>query len=181
MKPAILCLALLGQCGVLHAQPRWQVDSAAVTFEVINAGLPVHGSVAGLEADVRFDPDAPERSAILASVDASTVDTGIGLRNRHLRKRDYFHVDRHPRIRMESVQLEKSGADAYSGTFLLDLKGIQREVPVPFTFTPRGSGGTFAGSFTIDRLDFGLGDPSLILADDVTVHLTVEVSRMDPR
>lgn len=181
MKPTVLLLMLLLLCDVLHAQPQWQVDSASVAFAVTNAGLPVHGSFADLEADVGFDPDDPEHSMILASVDASTVDTGIGLRNRHLRKRDYFHVDQHPRIRMESVRIERRDFDAYRGTFLLEIRGIQREVTVPFTFTHNSASGTFEGSFMLDRLDFGLGESSLILADDITVQLTVDVSRVAPR
>ena len=183
MRPSIrstVFIVLLGVCQTLHAQPRWQVESASVVFEITNAGLPVHGSFAGLEADLRFDPDDPEHSVVFATVDASTVDTGIGLRNRHLRKRDYFHVDLHPCIRMESVRIEKQGSETFSGTFLLDIKGIQREVTFPFTFTPRGQGGRLVGDFTINRLDFGLGKSSVILADDVTVHLAVEVSEMEP-
>ncbi|MCZ6760683.1 MAG: YceI family protein [Gemmatimonadetes bacterium] len=181
MKPSLLFLVLLPLCGVMQAQPQWQVESASVTFEIKNAGLRVHGSFTGLEADVRFDPEYPERSAILASIDASTVDTGIGLRNKHLRKREYFHVDQYPRIRMESVRMEKRESDTYSGTFLLDLKGIQREVTVPFTFTPHGQGSTFMGSFMINRLDFGVGESSIILADDITVRLTIEVLSIDQR
>jgi polyisoprenoid-binding protein YceI len=77
---------------------------------------------------------------------------------------------------MESVRIEKGGADAYRGTFRLGLKGMQREVTVPFTLAPHGQGGRFAGTFTINRLDFGLGKTSLILADEVTVHVTVHVN-----
>lgn len=181
MKSVIFLLILPALCGVLHAQSRWQVDSASVAFEITNAGLPVRGSFAGLDADVRFDPDDPAHSLIVASIDAATVNTGIGLRNRHLLKRDYFHVDQHPRIRMVSERIERSDFDAYSGTFLLEIKGIQRDVTVPFTFTHNSPSGTFEGSFMVDRLDFGLGKSSLILADDVTVHLTVEVSKIAPR
>jgi len=181
MKPAVPFLMLLTLCEALHAQPQWQVDSASVAFEITNAGLPVHGTFAGLEADVRFDPDDPAHSAILASVDASTVDAGIGLRNKHLRKRDYFYVNRYPRIRVESMHIEQAGADAYLGTFLLDVKGVQREVAVPFTFTSHDRNGRLSGTFTINRLDFGVGESSLILANDVTLSVILDVSRQDPR
>ena len=155
MKSASIFLPLLALCGVLHAQPQWQVDSASVAFDITNAGLPVHGSFAGLEADVRFDPDNPGHSKILASIDASTVDAGISLRNKHLRKHAYFYVDRYPSIRMESVRIEKKNSDTYNGTF--------------------------EGLLTINRLDFGIGESSVILSNIVTVHLIVEVSRMSSR
>ena len=136
-------------------------------------------SFAGLEADVRFDPDDIGRGAIVASVDASTIDTGVGIRDRHLRKRDYFDVERYPRIRMESLAIERGAGDTHNGTFLLDIKGVHRKVSVPFTFAMRDDGGTFAGSFAINRRDYRIGTSSLILSDDVTVHVTVVVSRVE--
>lgn len=180
MKPMLALLALLLPCSALPAQPLWQVDSSSVTFQIKNAGLPVRGSFGGLEADVRFDPDAPERSSIQASVDASTVETGINLRNKHLQKRDYFNVHLHPRIRMESAHLAHAEAGGYRATFRLFIKDIEQEVAMPFTYTPHERGATLDGRFTLDRLDFELGKESRILADEVEVLITVVISRHEP-
>jgi polyisoprenoid-binding protein YceI len=95
---------------VLHAQPTWDVEQASILFEIKNAGFPVLGSFEELEADIRFDPDQPARSAFTASVDASTVRTGIRLRDRHLQMHDYFDVANHPRIHMECVRIEEAEA-----------------------------------------------------------------------
>lgn len=170
-------------CGILllplasRAQPRWHVESASITFTIKNAGLPVGGSFEGLEADLRFDPAQPERSTMVASIDASTVRTGIGLRDRHLRKRDYFDVERHPRIRMTCMRIEKAQDGVFRGRFRLQIKEFTQEVTMPFTFTftAHGRGGRLVGDFTLNRLDFGLGEQSLILADVVTVRLAVDV------
>jgi polyisoprenoid-binding protein YceI len=181
LKPTVLFLALFALCGEGRAQPQWQVVGGSVTFEVKNAGLPVRGSFTGLEAEVRFVPETPERSVISASIDASTVDTGIGLRNKHLLKQGYFHVGEYPRIRMESVRFEKKDDGSLSGTFRLNIKEIHQEVTFPITFTPHAPGGSLEGSFTINRLDFGIGKPSAILDDAVMVFLSVELFREDAR
>lgn len=44
---------------------------------------------------------------------------------------------------------------------------------MPFTFTRTKDIGTFKGSFTIDRRDFGVGGNSLILSDDVKIFIEV--------
>lgn len=175
-KTVIVCLTFVALGASLRAQPLWQVDSASITFEIKNAGLPVHGSFAGLEADVRFDPDHLERSVIVASIDCSTVNSGIELRNRHLRKHDYFDVDHYPRIRMEAVHMEKNEPGKFSGTFVLELKGIRKEISMPFTLSRRAQSATLAGAFTINRLDYAIGEPSVILADEVVVHVSLEIS-----
>jgi len=41
-------------------------------------------------------------------------------------------------------------------------------IDVPFTFTEKGNTRAFKGSFKLNRLDFGVGDSSLILADEAT-------------
>lgn len=158
------------------AQPRWQVDGASVVFEIKNAGFAVRGSFSGLAADLRFDPDHPENSVILASIDSATVDAGIELRNRHLRKRDYFDVAQYPHIRMRALRVEKLGPGAFTGTFALDLKETRREITMPFTFSRHAGSATLTGEFILDRLDYGIGERSVILADEVIVRVSVEIS-----
>lgn len=175
MKRLLFCCFLLLPLA-LQAQPRWHVEAASVTFEIKNAGFPVRGAFEGLEADIRFDPYQPERSTFTASVAASTVHTGIGLRDKHLRKHDYFDVARYPRIHMDCLRVEKAEDDGFEGRFRLQIKDVTQEVTVPFTFVPRGRGGQLAGYFTIKRLDFGLGKPSPILSDTVTVRLAVDLA-----
>jgi len=163
----------------LRAQPRWHVETASITFEIKNAGFPVRGSFEGLEADIRFDPARPGRSTIVASIDASSVRTGIGLRDQHLRGRDYFDVQHHPQIHMDCVRIEKTESDAFTGLFRLQIKEVVQSVTVPFTFAPRGRRGRLEGHFALNRLDFGLGGPSPILADDVLVRLEVGVAQAE--
>lgn len=160
----------------VQAQPQWQVEAATVTFEIVNAGWPVQGSFEGLEADLRFDPLHPEDGTIAASIDAATVRTGIGLRDKHLRKPDYFHVAHYPRIYMQANRISKTRDGRYEGVFALRIKDTEQEVTVPFSFRATRDTATLEGTFTINRLDFGLGVPSRILSEEVVVHIALEVS-----
>jgi polyisoprenoid-binding protein YceI len=148
------------------------IEESAVTFQINNAGITVEGSLEGLEADISFDPLHPEQGQIKASVPVNTIRTGIGLRDKHLQKPDYFDAARHPRILLSSKSLRKTGKGKYEGTFTLNIKGIEREVVVPFTVSPVNE---FNGKFRVNRLDFGLGKESLVLSDEVEVAIRVKL------
>jgi polyisoprenoid-binding protein YceI len=154
----------------------WAVGTASVTFEIRNAGLPVRGSIGGLEATVCFDPDEPAAGRIVASVDPATIDTGIGLRDRHLARRGYFEVAKYGRIEMRSLSLDRTGT-GYTGTFALRIRDIEREVEIPFTFEGSGANARIAGSLELDRLDYGIGSESLILSDTVTITVDLTLVR----
>jgi polyisoprenoid-binding protein YceI len=157
--------------------PRWAVDSATVTFEIRNAGFPVHGSFSGFQADVRFDAEHLEQSRIIASIDPATVETGIGIRDRHLRRHGYFDVERFGRVEMTSVRLRRPDGDTFGGTFRLRIRDVEREVDIPFTFEAAGSSARMSGSLTLDRLDWGIGEESVILSNDVTVQVQLWLAR----
>jgi polyisoprenoid-binding protein YceI len=164
-------LALAFAPASLGAQsPVWQVDSASIRFEIRNAGLPVHGSFRGLVADIRFDPAHPEAGALTASVDARTINTGISFRDRHLQRREYFHVEEYGALELRSLRLWKAGA-GYAGTFRLKIRAVERDIEIPFDFEQTGNRSRLCGKLTLDRLEYGIGKPSRILADEVRVEV----------
>ncbi len=78
---------------------------------------------------------------------------------------------------MRLVAIESLGQNQYHGLFALTMKGITRQVTVPFTIRQMGDQGVFSGSFTVKRLDFGVGSPSWLLADQVLIHIKLDVTR----
>lgn len=167
--------AALACAAPLAAQvPAWQVDTATVAFEIRNAGLPVHGSFDRVDAHVCFDPVRPEASSLSGTIDPATIRTGIGLRDRHLQRRGWFEVEKYGAIEMRSSRLRRTHT-GYAGTFTLRIRDVERDVELPFTFVREDDGARIAGELTIDRLDYGLGKPSIILADDVTIRVEVDL------
>lgn len=143
-----------------------QGPPAEIHFQIVNAGLTVDGALTGLTATGQFDPAHPEQASVRASVPVSTIQTGIGLRDKHLQKPDYFDAEKYPTITMQSVSFRKAGGEQYEGTFTLTMKGISHEVKLPFTVSPAHE---FQGQFRINRLDYNLGKSSLILANEVLI------------
>ena len=50
----------------------------------------VDGSFDGLVADIKFDANNYASGSMEASIDANTINTGIEMRNNHLKKEEYF-------------------------------------------------------------------------------------------
>ncbi len=150
------------------------IARSAISFQVKNLGINTTGSIGGLQADIHFDPSALSSSAIEASVDANTINTGNSGRDDHLKSADFFDVTHYPKINIKSVSLKHKSGNKYTGQFNLTIKGKTKTVEVPFTCTSNGSRTAFKGSFKMNRLDFGIGESSVVLANDVTVDIDVE-------
>jgi polyisoprenoid-binding protein YceI len=150
------------------AQTPLKVVSSAITFTIKNAGLTVNGSLSELEAEIKFSPTDYKTSTIKASVSSNTIKTGIDARDNHLKKAEYFDVGNFPKINMESNFFGKEN-NRFIGYFKLTIKGITKDVTVPFTF----ENNVFKGSFTIDRRQFKVGGNSFILSDNVKVDLLI--------
>lgn len=164
---------LIGLSASVPSVPVDKVIAHRITFEIKNAGITVDGSFSDLEAEISFDPKDLNKSVLRASVGVASIKTGKDMRDRELQERKYFYVEKYPRIKMVSKKIKPSGNDRFTGIFDLTIRDITKEVEVPFTYTRKENQVTFKGTFTIDRLDFGVGSNSIILSDDVKIFIEV--------
>jgi polyisoprenoid-binding protein YceI len=160
----------------LLSDNKWKVKSSIITFKIKNAGLTVDGTFTGLQSQILFDPTKPEESLIVASVNSASLNTDNDMRDNHLRNADYFDVEKFPLITMQSVKITKTGIINYSGIFKLTMKGITKNVTMPFNFMKLPEKTEFKGSFSINRRDFGVGGNSISLADSVNISVLLEVA-----
>jgi polyisoprenoid-binding protein YceI len=157
----------------------WNVDSAKakVGFSVKGPFGTVNGTFTGLQATVKFDPADLGGSSAVASIDAGTISSGIGMRNHHLKsEEEWLNTAKYPRISYKSTKIEKTGT-GFKAIGDLTIKAVTRPVEIPFTFTPNGKDGVFKGEFTFKRLDFNLGKPGGTVGDVITITLEVPVKK----
>jgi polyisoprenoid-binding protein YceI len=138
-------------------------------------GIGVNGTVGGLLADVHFNAANPVASTIEASIDAATISTDNSSRDEHLHGEDFFDVAHYAKITLKSVSIKHRAGNNYTGQFNLTIKGKTKLIDMPFTCTQTGNVTAFKGNFKINRLDYGVGTSSLVLADEVTVNIDAEV------
>ncbi len=159
-----------------YSQTEWKLVKSVVTFHIKNAGATVTGTLDSMTAHIKFDDANFFKSSIEASVRSNSIETGVALRNHHLREETYLDVAKYPKITMVSTLFakgEKSGQ--YKGYFNLTIKNTTKQVVVPFEFTESGNDATFKASFTINRRDYNVGTGIFIMGDDVNVDIEVRV------
>lgn len=151
------------------------VTRAAITFQVKNLGIATTGTIGGLQADIRFNPVNLGSCAIEASVDVNTINTDNSDRDDHLKSDDFFDEAHFPRITLKSVSFKHKSGNNYTGQFTLTMKGKSKLVEIPFSCTDKNTDMEFKGAFKLNRLDFGVGESSMILSNDVAVNLDAEI------
>ncbi len=154
------------------AQTSWKPTTSDISFKIKNAGITVTGRFANFKGDIKFSPDKLATSRLQGTVDVSTINTGINKRDKDLQHEKYFNSPKYKVIELTSTKLYKKGAQ-YAGIFKVTMKGVTKEMEIPFTFVQKGNDATFSATFTVNRRDFGVGGKTLTMADDADVTVVV--------
>lgn len=146
---------------------------STVTFKIRNLGITVEGTFTGLAGVIQFDPNQLASSRFEVTVNASSLDTGIGLRNKHLKKEEYFDVNTYPHIKFISTKIESASTGRFTVSGKLTIKKTTREIKFDFAASKISNGYKFDGEFTLNRLDYEVGGSSFSMADELNVLLDV--------
>jgi polyisoprenoid-binding protein YceI len=152
-------------------------DNSKVEFKIVNHMLGkqnVTGTFQGLTGKIVFNPSDPSASSFDVAVKISTIQTGNGMRNGHLKKEEFFDADKYPEARIKSNKVEKGNKP---GTYVLHgdlmIKGVTKAITIPFTATPSNGGYLFNGTMALNRSDYHVGDKGGNIEEDLTVSLQV--------
>jgi polyisoprenoid-binding protein YceI len=157
--------------------PTWKIktDTSTITFKIKNAGSNVSGTLGGLTGTIHFDPNDLAHSSITGSVDVNTISTENSGRDKHLKNADFFDAPTYPKMTLTSKSIKKEGTD-YSMEASLTIKSTTKTVTIPFSFTEAdATKGLFKSEFSIDRVEYGVGESGLIMGNTVHISLFVPV------
>jgi len=141
----------------------WDIDPvhSDVSFVVRHLGLTrFRRSFEKFTGEIVTAAD-PLSSTVTATVDVTSLDTGLEAFNRHLASGEYLDTGNHPTAEFRSTAL-RATEDGFELDGDLTLRGATRSVT--FDLEPHGFGEgmrgeqktAFSASTTIDRTDFGL-------------------------
>lgn len=151
----------------MNAQER-ALNSLKVSFRIKNAGIGVDGSFAKASGYADLQQGNPAASRFRGEVEAAFIETGIGLRNQHLRRAEYFDVARFPLLRMQSVEVQMVQGK-YQVTWDITMKGQTRRLKSDVDVIRQGDAFLLKTEMTINRRDWKIGGSSLTMADQVKV------------
>jgi polyisoprenoid-binding protein YceI len=106
-----------------------------------------------------FDAERVEASSVVITIDATSINTRIGMRDDHLKSNDFFATDSFPTITFKSAIINALADDRINITGDLTIRGRTKRITIPsrlvFFDATRGVG-RVKGQTTIDRNDFGV-------------------------
>ncbi|OJV14490.1 MAG: hypothetical protein BGO21_17370 [Dyadobacter sp. 50-39] len=176
MRKYLTVISLLIMSGYVFALAiSWRIGEG---YQIRFDGKYAHGSFQKMEGNIRFDPANPVAAQFDVFVDVASIDTGIELKNKHARSDKWFDAEQYPRIHFVSKAVSRTDT-GFVVRGDLDLKGITREIAIPFAFRSEAGRHVFYGKFKVNRGDFGIGKTSGKDSDSTAVEVTVPVLSMD--
>ena len=173
MKKIMLFLLIVLTGNLAIAQYKPVDNGSSIQFKIKNFGINTSGSFTGLQGNITFDINHLNDANFDVSIDANTVNTGIEMRDNHLRNDTYFDVKNYPRIYFVSTKVTPSAKTGVLFIFgKLTIKNHTKDISFPFTATATNDGYLFKGVFNINRKDFGVGGTSII-SDNLEVQLSI--------
>ena len=152
LYPCAAFLIIAASAFTIAKAPNWKIgDDYSIKF---TSGY-FDGIFRGLKGNVSFDEKNLKASKFEVIVDATTINTGNGMQNTHAKSDKWFDAAKYPTINFTSSAITKS-ASGYQVKGILEMHGVKKEITFPFTF----QNNTFAGSFDVNRNEFGIGDPN---------------------
>lgn len=174
MKEIFFIVALFSAV-VLQAQNFTPKDKGSkLHFVIKNIGINTGGDMAGMKGKITFDAKRPSFCFFDVTVDVTTIDTDNDKRDRHLKRDDYFDVEKFPTIHLVSSEI-KPGTDFKKFIFKgnLTIKNVTKSIEFPFTAEAKDGGALFTGEFEINRIDYGVGKASVALSNKIVINLKV--------
>jgi polyisoprenoid-binding protein YceI len=160
---------------------------SSVQFATRFVGARVRGTFSGVAGTLEIAEDL-QKSGVQAQIDVTTVATGVGARDEHLRSADYFDTANHPTATFTSNCLVEDG-DRFLLAGDLTIRGTTRPVELEVRFTGDGEDHTgafrvgFTASGRVSRSAFGVngnvaqvGGP-LLIGDATDLTFEVQATR----
>ena len=161
---------------ISYSQETWIPFSCNVSFKIKNAGLTVNGTFDTVSAMLVFAPDHLSASSLSGKVIVNSINTGINKMEKHLKKQEFFDADQFKDIEIKSTKIYYKDA-RYAGLFDVTIKGVTKQIEIPFDFIPLTNEAEFKGDFTINRRDFGVGGKSMMMSDNVAVAIDIKARK----
>jgi len=169
----------------------WQIDPnhSAAQFSVRHLGVStVRGAFTKVSGSAKYDPSDPSKTSFDATIDATSVDTRVEMRDKDIRSAHFLDVEKYPTITFHSKQAKSAGAGKLQVTGDLTIHGVTKEVvldvdgPSSAIKDPWGNQRIGASASTkITRQDFGVNGAAGVVGDEITITIDAELIQPQPK
>lgn len=186
MKKIFLTFVFMLLSMVGFAQSVWVVDPmhSSVNFNIRHMRISfVQGRFDKFDGKINTNGTNLENADVSFTVHVNSINTGVEMRDKHLKSPDFFDAEKFPVMTFESGSLAKDKNNTYILKGKLTIKDVVKEISVPVTYggTAKNQQGKevmgIQATFKVNRLDYNIKyDPTGAgVAKDVDVNLYFEL------
>ena len=146
---------------------------SSIGFVFKQENVPVSGGFRKFSGTVALD--AAKAQAINISVDIASITAGSEDADTEVVKPTWLSAKAFPQATFTSKTLKALGGDRWEASGPLTIKGVARDVTVPFTVKEQSGGGMeLDGTFQIKRADYKVGEGEWSAFDTVANEIQVK-------
>lgn len=135
-----------------------QADRSTLAFAYKQMGVAMDGRFRKFAAKISFDPAKATAAFAQIEVNPTDIDTGLSDADAELLGKQWFNARVFPDAKFVSTGVKSLGGSRYEALGKLTIKGKTQDVTAIFTFKQEGAAGIFDGAFTLQRLDYAIGE-----------------------
>ncbi len=141
------------------------------------------GGFKNLTGTIDLVNEKAEESSVWVEIDMKSIFSDADGLTKHLQTGDFFEVEKFPSAWFSSTKIvpdTAKGADNYTVTGDLELRGVKKSITFPAKITVSPAEVAVNAEFSINRKDFGIvyaGKADDLIRDDVVIRLNLKGSR----
>jgi polyisoprenoid-binding protein YceI len=188
MKRLSIAFALFAMTAPLAVSQTstWATDPmhSEVDFVVRHMSVSnIHGRFGGVKGTISYNEADPSKSTVNVTIDTTSVDTGVSMRDNDLKSANFFDVAQFPTATFTSTSISRQGMKLLvNGNLTLHgvTKPVQLEADGPSPTVPgmdHKPHSGYSAVATLARKDFGIGAkyPDSVVGDEIKLNIDLEV------
>lgn len=159
----IILLAIMLVCSAkpsLAKNKVWTIDKEKTRVQFITKrgpNTPAVGTFQNVKGSISYDGKNPETAKVNATIDTSTMKTGVNVRDEDVKSPRYLNCIKFPTATFNSKQIKKSKDGKYTITGEFNLHGVKKTIDLSMDL-PKITGETLSAVATtrLDQRDYKL-------------------------
>ena len=184
-----LCLVVGGSSARANEIFKFDPAHSTIAFKVRQFLGSAKGKFTKFGGTIDVDREHPEKSSVVATIQAASIDTAIAKRDEHLRSADFFNVQVYPEITFKSRQVKQTGPASGEVSGDLTMHGVTRAITLnvqllgdPESAARNPTTRWRVTTAPLKRSEFKLGwskgvETVSMIGNDVAIDIQIEAAR----
>ena len=185
IRSAVLCILASGLLPlVTTAQdiPVSEISKEESSFKFsVKSSIPIAGTFDKWDASITFTSPDVTTAVLDIKIQADSMNTGSGLKDKTMKGKDYFDVKHDPLITFHSTKVTQTGPVTFDVDGDFTIHGVTKSETLKLVLIGKGmESAEIKGTMFFDRKDYGMDKniPFVTVADRIEVIDDIKVKKV---